>query len=88
MEVDGGELPESSVPPATTWDGSSPTPGAPRPSDTIEVLGIERLLGQVSWWSVQNTSVKEMKPKVASCHLIRLHPPCCTQQQIVHRVLE
>lgn len=38
------ELPESPVP---TWDGCSPTPGAPRPSDTIEVLGIERLIGQV-----------------------------------------
>lgn len=38
------ELPESPVP---TWDGSSPTAGAPRPSDTIEVLGIERLIGQV-----------------------------------------
>ncbi|KAL1420101.1 hypothetical protein MTO96_004592 [Rhipicephalus appendiculatus] len=45
--VDGEELPDSPVPLAATWDGSSPTPGAPRPSDTIEVLGIERLLGQV-----------------------------------------
>ncbi|KAH8042466.1 hypothetical protein HPB51_023476 [Rhipicephalus microplus] len=45
--VDGDELLESSAPLAASWDGSSPTPGALRPSDTIEVLGIERLLGQV-----------------------------------------
>ncbi|XP_077535366.1 DIS3-like exonuclease 2 isoform X2 [Haemaphysalis longicornis] len=46
-ELGGDELPDSPVPSQPNWDGSSPTAGASRPSDTIEVLGIERLLGQV-----------------------------------------
>ncbi|KAK8762220.1 hypothetical protein V5799_026513, partial [Amblyomma americanum] len=43
------ELPDSPMPTweRSSWDRSSPISGGPRPSDTIEVLGIERLIGQV-----------------------------------------
>lgn len=50
-EDKGDELPEEQQPPpavvpeAPSWDGAQA--GLARPSDTIEVLGIERLLGQV-----------------------------------------
>nr|XP_050038990.1 DIS3-like exonuclease 2 isoform X1 [Dermacentor andersoni] len=82
VEVDGGELPESSVPPATTWDGSSPTPGAPRPSDTIEVLGIERLLGQVQEYVQKQRRNGKSHRKSGGPRPGRLPMPCSLEASL------
>lgn len=82
VEVDGDELPESPVPPATTWDGSSPTPGAPRPSDTIEVLGIERLLGQVQEYVQKQKRNGKSHRKSGGPRPGRLPMPCSLEASL------
>lgn len=80
--VDGDELPESPVPPATTWDGASPTPGAPRPSDTIEVLGIERLLGQVEEYVQNQRRNGKNHRKSGGSRTGRLPMPCSLEASL------
>lgn len=50
----------------SNWDGSSPLDGGTRPSDTIEVLGIERLLGQVQQYVDQQRRSKHHVPMPCS----------------------
>lgn len=77
------ESPESPVPlAAATWDGSSPTPGAPRPSDTIEVLGIERLLGQVQEYVQKQRHNGRSHRKSGGPRQGRLPMPCSLEASL------
>ncbi|XP_037276041.2 uncharacterized protein LOC119168780 isoform X2 [Rhipicephalus microplus] len=80
--VDGDELLESSAPLAASWDGSSPTPGALRPSDTIEVLGIERLLGQVQEYVQKQRRNGRSNRKSGGSRPGRLPMPCSLEASL------
>lgn len=80
-ELGGDELPDSPVPSQPNWDGSSPTAGAPRPSDTIEVLGIERLLGQVQEY-VENQRRNGNSRRNRSGRHGRLPMPCSLEASL------
>lgn len=82
-ELGGDELPDSPVPPSQpNWDGSSPTSRAPRPSDTIEVLGIERLLGQVQEYVENQRRNGNSRRKSGGTRHGRVPMPCSLEASL------